>query len=233
MTSKNQRVYLDELSRRWQKSPDEILKMAAKDTLKLWFEFQNVIVQKVKKKKTPAPQLVASIEIQLQPELIAMMIGRTDRVQVAAEYSCLTPKGKQILISNAAGEEWGETSMVGLNPMRIFAVAEELPKIEKKQGIIPFGVETATTCCCQSQSHSEEDAGEDDDAFISADHPCFAPELHIALECWLELMGEEEEPDAVQKADILQWLREHHPNLTKTATERIAKVVTPAGKQRR
>ena len=44
MTTENQRLYLDELSRRWQKSPDEILKMAAKDKLELWFEFRNVIV---------------------------------------------------------------------------------------------------------------------------------------------------------------------------------------------
>jgi len=231
MTTEDQQVYLDELSRRWQKSPDEILRMAAKGKLDLWFEFRNVIVQKVKKKKNkPTAQLVDSIELQIQPELLGIMIGRTDRTQVAAEYSCLTPKGKEILISNAAGEEWGETSMVGLNPMRLFARAKDLPRIERKQDIIPFGQEPPSSCCCQSQQ--EEDVVEENDAFISADHPCFAPELHIALECWLELMGEEDEPDAVQKVDILNWIREHYPKLTKTATERIAMVVTPAAKQK-
>ena len=48
-----------------------------------------------------------------------MMIGRTDRIQVASEYTCLSAKGKPLLVSNAAGEEWGDTSMVGLNPMRL------------------------------------------------------------------------------------------------------------------
>ena len=158
-----------------------------------------------------------------------MIIGRTDRTQVAAEYCCLTPKGKPVLISNAAGEEWGETSMVGLNPMRIYAKEEDLLQVERKEGIVPFATETTPVCGC----HSHQPESEEDNDFISADHPCFAPELHIALECWIELMGEEDTPDAVQKADILDWLRGHYPKLTKTATERIALVVTPAPQQKR
>ncbi|MGD9950471.1 MAG: hypothetical protein AB7U29_18625 [Desulfobulbus sp.] len=230
MTTDNQRVYLDELSKRWQQSPDKLLEMAAKNKLRLWFEFHNVIVQKVKKKKTPTAQIVETIEIPLQAEMLEMMIGRTDRIQVAAQYSCVTSKGKPVLISNAAGEEWGETSMVGLNPMRLYARAEDLPQIESKQEIIPFGTEAAASSCC-CQSHQEEEV-RDEDAFISADHPCFAPELHIALECWLKLMGDEDSPDVVQKSDILEWLRGHYPKLTKTATERIALVVMPAPKQK-
>ena len=43
------------------KSPDQILEMAAKNKLKVWFEFHNVIVEKVKKKKKPIAQLVEAI----------------------------------------------------------------------------------------------------------------------------------------------------------------------------
>ena len=51
MAAENQRVFLDDLSRRWQQSPDQILQLAASGKLKLWFEFRNVIVEKVKKKE--------------------------------------------------------------------------------------------------------------------------------------------------------------------------------------
>nr|WP_321468687.1 hypothetical protein [uncultured Desulfobulbus sp.] len=229
MAAENQRVFLDDLSRRWQQSPDQILQLAASGKLKLWFEFRNVIVEKVKKKKKPTAQIFEKIEVHLPVEVVEMMIGRTDRIQVASEYTCLSAKGKPLLVSNAAGEEWGDTSMVGLNPMRLYAQAEDLPRIEQKLEIVPFEGEAAQTCCCQSH---QEPMDEDED-FIPADHPCYAPELHVALECWLELMGDEESADAVQKADILQWLGDHHPKLTKTAAERIAMVVTPAAKQKR
>ncbi|MDD2465846.1 MAG: hypothetical protein PHI97_17750 [Desulfobulbus sp.] len=230
MTTDSQRVYLDQLSKRWQKSPDQLLEIAAKKDLNLWYEFLNVIVHRVKKKKKTEPELAEHIEIQPQTEVIEMMIGRTDRIQVAAQYPCHNSKGKPVLISNAAGEEWGETSMIGLNPMRLYALLEELPQIERKQGITPLGLETASSCCCQS--HQEEEVSNDGE-FISADHPCFAPELHIALECWLELMGEEDSPDTIQKSDILEWLHDRYPKLSKTAAERIALVVTPAAKQKR
>lgn len=228
MTTENQRVYLDELSKRWQKSPDQLVESAARGELDLWFEFSNVFVLKMKKKKKGEPLLVEVIEVQPQTEVLELMIGRTDRMQVAAQYACQNAKGKPVLISNAAGEEWGETSMVGLNPMRLYAWLKDVQRIESKQGIIPIGGEASGSCCCQS--HQE---GSDDGEFISADHPCFAPELHVALECWLQLMADEEQPETVKKADILEWIGSHYPKLSKTAAERIALVVTPAAKQKR
>ena len=230
MAKDNKRVTLDELSRRWQKTPDQILALAAEGSLTLWYEFENVIVQKVKKKKTPPPKLHDSIVIQLPMKMVEMVIGRTDRIQVASEYACLTPKGKQILISNAAGEEWGDTSMVGLNPLRIYALENDLPKIEKNQAITPFTEET-TSCCCQPHGSCDEE--DDDEDPLAEDHPCYAPELNIALECWFELMSEEEDPESILKTDIRDWVQSNYPKLTKTATERIVMVVTPAAKQKR
>ena len=68
---------------------------------------------------------------------------------------------------------------------------------------------------------------------IPADHPCFAPELHLALECWLALMANQEQPEAVTKSDILQWLQNRSPGLSKTAAARIALVVAPAAREKR
>jgi len=232
MAKDNKRVTLDELSRRWQKTPDQILALAAEGTLTLWYEFENVIVHKIKKKKTPEPKLHETIEIQLPMKTVEMIIGRTDRIQVASEYTCLTPKGKQVLISNAAGEEWGDTSMVGLNPLRIYALEKDLPKIEKKQDIVPFTEEVASSCCCQSSGSCDDNDDDDDDLFAD-DHPCYAPELNIALECWFELMSEEDDPESILKTDIRDWVQSNYPELTKTATERIVMVVTPAAKQQR
>lgn len=227
MTTEGQRVFLDELCKRWQKSPDQLLKMAAKSDLDLWYEFHKVIVLKTKKKKKTEPQFVELIEVRPQNEVLKLMIGRTDRIQVAAQYACLNIKEKPVLISNAAGEEWGETSMVGINPMRLYARTGDLPRIERKQGITPLEIEGPPSCSCQPHPEEDEDSG-----FVSADHPCFAPELHIALECWMELMGEEEQPDRVTKADILEWIRNHYPGLSQTATHRIALIVTPAARQK-
>jgi hypothetical protein len=225
MTNANQRVYLDELSKRWQKSADHLVEMAAKGNLNLWFEFTNVIVLRVKKKKAPGePQLFETIEVRPQSEVLTQMLGRTDRLQVAAQYPCLNVKGKPVLISNAVGDEWGETSMIGLNPMRLYARLGELHQVERKKKIVPLAVEQAHSCCQSVQETT------DDSELIPVDHPCYAPELHIALECWLELMADEEEPESITKAIILAWLHDHYPKLSKTACGRIALVVSPASK---
>ncbi|WP_448875000.1 hypothetical protein [Desulfobulbus propionicus] len=227
MTTENQRVYLTELSKRWQKSPDQVVEMAIQGKIDLWFEFTNVIVLRVKKKKTSVePHKYPSIVGRPQAEILQQMIGRTDRMQVAAEYPCLNDKDKPVLISNAVGDEWGETSMIGLNPMRLYALTDELQRLERKHNIQPYGVDEAISCCCQAAQEAT-----DDGELIPADHPCFAPELHMALECWLDMMADQEQADVVKKADILEWLHSHYPNLSKTAAERIARVVAPVSKR--
>ena len=63
------------------------------------------------------------------------------------------------------------------------------------------------------------------------DHPCHAPELHIALACWQALFADAGEAgQQLKKADVLRWLAEQHADLGKTAAERIATVVLPAKK---
>jgi hypothetical protein len=227
MTIDNQRVYLDQLCKRWGQSADQVVEMAIRGEIELWFEFSNVSVMRVKKKKTAEPQAYQTIEARPATEALELMVGRTDRLQVAAEYSCFNAKGKPLLISNAVGDEWGETSMIGLNPMRLYAREDDLRQVERKKKIIPMDREHADSCCCRGIA-AETDDGE----LIPSDHPCFAPELHLALECWLALMADQKQAEAVTKADILQWLRDHAPGLSKTAANRIALVVSPAPQEK-
>lgn len=230
MMTDNQRVYLDALSKRWQKSVDQVVEMAIDGAFDLWFTFSNVTMQRVKKKKkNMESESYEQIEVRPQTEVLAMIVGRCDRMQVAAEYPCLNEKGKPVLISNSVGDEWGETSMIGLNPMHLFARIDDLLQVEHDNGIRPFIIEAPPSCGCHEavQETIPTVKAEKEDELIPSNHPCFAPELHIALTCWLELMADATQPDAVQKTDILAWLCAHYPDLSKTAGERIAKVVSP------
>jgi len=226
-TQDNQRVYLDDLGKRWQKSADQILEMAINGTVALWIEFPNVFLQKMgkaggsKKKKLPAPQLQAQAELKPQAEVLTMIQNRCDRMLIGAEFPCLDADNKAIMVTNSVGEEWGETSMIGLKPNTLFARLDEVIQFERKHGI---GSETADL-------QEQEQQAPLQDATTPANskhHPCFALELDVAGNCWNALFSRTEtENPGIKKADILVWLREHHPELSKAATERIALVVTP------
>jgi hypothetical protein len=226
-TQDNQRVYLDDLGKRWQKSADQILEMAIKGTVALWIDFPNVFLQKLgkvgggKKKKTPVPQLQAQAEVKPQTEVLTLIQGRCDRMLIGAEFPCLDADNKAIMVTNSVGEEWGETSMIGLKPNSLFARLDEVVQYERKHGIGPKTVDF------QEQGQQAPPSQKSTSA-NSKDHPCFALELHVAGNCWnalFSLTGTENR--GIKKADILAWLQQHHPELSKAATERIALVVTP------
>ena len=121
MTEGQERVYLEKLGKRLQKTLDQVLNMAMNGELLLWCEFSDVQVMKQKKKKLATPEFQAAIELRIAPTVLAQMVGKADRLLVTAECACLTPKGKSVLVSNAVGEEWGETSMIGLQPGQLYA----------------------------------------------------------------------------------------------------------------
>jgi hypothetical protein len=228
-TPDNQCIYLDDLSKRWQKSADQIVEMAIDGKVALWIQFSNVFLQKAgkegsKRKPTP-PQLQERAEVRPHTEVLMQVQGRCDRTLIVAELLCLDAGNKAVVISNAVGEEWGETSMIGLKPGSLFARLDEIVQIERRQGIGPQSTGPQT---------SERQAQDDTTAANLADHPCFAPELHIAGQCWSALFSQAATSDCgIGKANILAWLREQHPELSKASTERIALIVTPAKSGRR
>lgn len=230
-TQDKQPLFLGDLCARWRTDADQILEFAIAGKLELWIDFTNVLVQKTgkvdtsKKKKAQAPQFHELIEVKPQTEILNQLQGRCDRLLIGAEFPCVNAKNKEVAVSNSVGEEWGETSMLGLKPASLYARMDDVIRFERKHKIGPCPVEveerTQPTSCC---SHAQPGN--------SAGHPCFAPELHAAAQCWTALFSHGAATD-IQRADVLAWLQQEHPQLSKAAVERIARVVTPENSRRR
>jgi hypothetical protein len=232
-TQDSQRVYLDDLGKRWRKSADQILEMAINGEVALWICFPDVFLHKMgkaassTKKKSPAPQLQAQAEVKPQIEVLTQIQGRCDRMLVGAEFPCLDAKNKAIMVSNSVGEEWGETSMIGLKPANLFALLDDVVRLERKHLIMPATMAHQEHGRPASMQQAAPPAN-------PKEHPCFSPELDVATDCWRALFAQvEAKGPAIGKADILAWLRQQHPELSKAAMERIALVVTPVKNGRR
>ncbi len=124
--------------------------------------------------------------------------------------------------------------MIGLNPARLYARLDEVEALERGKGSAAVCGETAdaaaarSSCGCQaSRAQTSNAPASEETVVLAPQHPCFAPELHIALACWQALLADEQQPERIKKSDLLAWLREHAPQLSKTAAERIAQVVSP------
>lgn len=195
----------------------------------LWIVFPEVFVEKAgktgkagsgKKKKKSVPQFFDQIEVRPRSEVLEQLQGRCDRILVGAEFPCLDDKDKEIMISNSVGEEWGDTSMLGLKPANLFVRLEDVRKFERKHKIQPE-VEA-------EPEGREEPTGVQTGPGNDPGHPCFAPELQVAGQCWQALFADEGAArTGIKKGDILAWLCGNHPELSKAAMERIALVVTP------
>ena len=224
-TQDNQRLYLDDLCKRWRKNADEIVEMAIAGKVELWMGFSNVLLWKTggsEGKKPPKPQMHEQVEVKPQAEVLAQIQGRCDRMMIGAEFSCLDDKNKAVVISNSVGDEWGETSMLGFKPATLFARLDDVHRFEHANNITPHTV-----------NHDSHDLRQPAPGAMASgipkDHPCFSPELHAAGNCWNALFARIGRTETkITKAEIVAWLREQHPELSKAAIERIALVVTPA-----
>lgn len=230
----NQGIFLDELARRWRLETDRIIDLAIDGELPLWIGFADVYVQKAEAKPTKArarqPAVrtrLDTVELRPAPEVLAQIRGRCDRMLIAAELACLDDKGKPVILTNSVGEEWGETSMIGLKPAALFARPHDVARYERKNKVKPYIVRI-------EEGDSVPTPAPPAPVLPTQEHPWFAPELHAATTCWQALFAEAHGSEAsARKADILAWLARHHPELSRTALERIAQVVTPAKKGRR
>ncbi|MDX9841793.1 MAG: hypothetical protein RBS95_10065, partial [Desulfobulbus sp.] len=171
------RIFIDDLGKRWGRDADHVLDLAIDGQLPLWIEFTSVFLQTPEKSsrgKTlgrPYEQVVVQ---PLIPELTQMR-GRCDRMLIAAELACLTERGKEMRLTNAAGDDWGDVSMLGIKPTRLFAWMKDVTAFEKANAIEPVpgytGVEVPRAVAAEPGPLNP------------VDHPCHAPELHIALAC--------------------------------------------------
>lgn len=227
-TQDNQHLSLATLGQRWRQGADQILELAIAGKLALWCTFTEVIVQKAvkvgggKKKKKPVMEFFPLVELKLAASELVQLQGRCDRMMIAAQLSCLDADNKAVTVINSVGEEWGDSSMIGLNPGELFARLDEVLRYERKHKLTAHLVLGAPI-------GGETPAGESS-PLNPIDHPCHAPELHAAIACWQALFARAQAP-AVKKAAILAWLGEHHPGLSDAARARIALVVLPSKKE--
>ncbi|WP_310599220.1 hypothetical protein [Desulfobulbus sp.] len=231
----DQCIFLDELARRWRQSPDRIVELAVSGALPLWIGFTEVSGQKAerkmpgprqKKAKPPAITRYDRIEVRPAPEVLRQIQGRCDRILIVAELACLDAKDAPMVLTNSVGEEWGETSMIGLKPAALFARPEDVRTYERKNKIVPHTVHIEPRNKETPNEHAPLPAPIEE-------HPCFAPELHAALACWQALFADAASPALIRKADTLAWLQRHYPDFSQAAMERIALVVTPSRNNRR
>ena len=225
---KIQRILLDDLAKRWGMDADRVLELAITGKVTLWMAFADVFVQKAaltgaaKKKKASVPQFHREVEVQPLPELLTQLQSRCDRMLIAAELSCLDDQGKAVTITNSVGEEWGETSMIGLNPAHLFARSDDVVRFEQRNM-------TATKAeVADEDGERQESARSRNSSLNQPGHPCFAPELRIAVECWQTLCAPVQTAAATPgKAALLAWISTNYPDLSSAATERIALIVSP------
>jgi hypothetical protein len=223
----NQRIFLENLCKRWQKDVDQVLELAITGKVTLWVTFSDIFLQNAgkavgaPKKRKPVVHFHSQVDMRPSPEVLSQLQGRYDRLLFGAEFSCLDAKGKAVAVTNSVGGEWGETSMIGLNPTNLFARMDKVIRFERQYKIVPHEVplddnDRQGSACGQAASLNNKE------------HQCFAEELHIAFECWQALFAQACNTGTMRKkGDILMWLKEKHPNLSCAAAERIALVVTP------
>jgi|GEM_PF-1702631 hypothetical protein len=228
----DQCLYLDELARRWRLDMDRIVELAINDGLLLWIRFTDVSVRQAehtqkksgsreKKTKPPVAMRHERVEVRPTPDVLRQIHGRCDRMLITSELSCLDAKGQPVVLTNSVGDEWGETSMIGLRPTALFARQDDIAKFERKNKII----HRIAHVKYNKQDHS---ANQTPLTVPLQDHPHFAPELHVAATCWHALFAGANAPvTEVNTAAINAWLAHHHPHLSQAARKRIALVVAP------
>jgi len=231
MTPNHQRIFLDDLAKRWRQDADRVLELAASGTMPLWIDFTDVYLQREektaggnRKRKAPTKKRYDRVEVQPLPEALTQIQGRCDRMLIVAELPCRDAKGDPVTVTNSVGEEWGETSMIGLKPTVLFARMDDVLRYERAIGI-------ASPESDREIPPPEQVNGRPASA-NQQDHPCYARELDVAVQCWQALYEEARTGETgLKKGAVLEWIRQHHPDLTKTAGERIALVVTPCTKK--
>lgn len=222
-----QRLFIDELCKRWGKNMDQVLDLAIRGELALWIDFAEVYLHPVGTGKRtpgaiPAPgKRQRQTAVRPMPKELEQMQGRNDRMMITLELHCLDAKGREMVLTNPAGEEWGDASMIAIKPANLYTRLEEAIRCEQQQGLA-----VRTSMAAEAMPGREFAPTV---AVNPPDHPCHAGELAIAMTCWQALFAAVKPGEArTDKAGIVRWLGEHAPQLSKTAIERIATVVLPS-----
>lgn len=218
-------LLLPDLCRRWRLDSDRVLDLALDKGLALWITFFDVFVSKSKPGRTAKskPASCAHHErIDLRPssEMLAQLRGRSDRMLIAAELPCLDDKGKAMLVTNPVGEEWGETSMIGLQPNRLYARMEDVYRFEEAHGMTQPD-QASSPAGRQADSRSAHPAAN------TPDHPCYSEALDLANQCWMRLFAQGVPDVPATREAVVDWIRREFPGLNKKTAGRIARVIFP------
>ena len=122
------RIFIDDLGKRWGRDADHVLDLAIDGQLPLWIEFTDVFLQTPEKSSTgkSVGRLYEQVAVQPLPGELVQMRGRCDRMLIAAELACLTERGKEMRLTNAAGDDWGEVESVAERIDEITAARQAL-----------------------------------------------------------------------------------------------------------
>jgi hypothetical protein len=220
------KLLLNELCRRWEWDWDDMYDLAISGQLPLWIELFDVdLVTRGKKGKT-SKRFCPRAEVRPLPEELAQLKGRGEAMLVVLELPCLDDGGQVVTAINSVGEEWGDASMIGFKPANLFARLADVLAFEERHGIAaePVAVEPddpeqapklprIPALPCQEIEHH-------------------APELHIALQCWM-ILGEPAAAagEKLRRKTVKKWIREQYPMTTAAAVERISRVIRPPRKE--
>ena len=222
-----QKLFIDELCKRWDKDMDQVLDLAIRGELALWIDFAEVYLHPVGAGERapgaflPPGKFHRQAAVRPLAEELEQMRGRNDRMMITLELRCLDSKGRDMVLTNPAGEEWGDASMIAIKPANLYARWNEARRYARRQGLAVPGPTEAKAIPSKNALAAL--------TINPPDHPCHAEELAIALACWQALFADIGPDEArADKAEILGWLGRHYPRLSKAAAERIATVAAPA-----
>ena len=226
----DQKLFIDELCKRWGKDMDQVLDLAIAGKLALWIEFSEVSLHPRRKDEAatgavlPPGKFHHSVAVRPLPEELSRMQGRNDRMIIVLELRCLDAKGREVTLTNSVGEEWGDASMIAVKPANLFARPDEVARFERQHGMVKGDDPVASVVDSPPDIALPH-------AINPKDHPCHSEELAIAMACWQAMFVDAGSAALlVRKKDILDWLGEHYPHLPQAAATRIATVAQPSKK---
>jgi len=232
-SAEKQQLNINELCRRWGKSKDAIFDLALQGDLPLWIGVHDMYLfpegyqlqYENSRIRYPAEFFFSYAEIRFEPQTLSQIKAMNGPMLIVAELSCFNADDEQVTLLNRAEDDYGQTSLIGINTSQVFARMDTVHAFEARSGI------SAGTGNQGDSDHRREPAAAPAARLNPQDHAYHAAELFIALRCWRALFENAgNEAKTFKKADIKTWITEHYPDLSATAADRIATVVTPLRK---
>lgn len=231
-SAEKQQLNINDLCQRWGKSKDAIFDLALQGDLPLWIGVHDMYLfpegyqlqYENSRIRYPAEFFFSYAEIRFEPQTLTQIKAMNGPMLIVAELSCFNADDERVTLINRAEDDYGQTSLIGINTSQVFAKMDAVHAVEARSGISAAKNQ-------RDRDHRREPDGAPAARLNSKDHPYHAAELFIALDCWRALFDNAgNEAKTIKKPDIKTWIIEHYPALSATAADRIATVVTPLRK---